>query len=42
MDALLAAPLFVLIFLVLVGLSATLGVDSRDGFADDRRHQAWR
>ena len=42
MDALFAAPLLVLIILVLVALSATLGVDSREGFADDGRHQAYR
>ena len=42
MDALLVAPLFALIILVLIGLTATLGVDSRDGFTDDRHRQAYR
>ena len=42
MDALLVAPLFALVILVFVGLAATLGVDSRDGFADYRHRQAYR
>jgi hypothetical protein len=42
MDALIALPILILVLLVLVGLSATLGVDSRDGFADDRLRQAYR
>ncbi len=42
MDVLFATPLLLFLVLVLVGLSATLGVDSRDGFADDRFPQAYR
>ena len=42
MDALIAAPLLLILLTILVGLSATAGVDSRDGFADDRFRQAFR
>ena len=42
MVALLAAPMFVFVILVVLGLAATGGVDSRDGFADDRFPQAYR
>jgi hypothetical protein len=42
MDALFAAPLFLVLVLVLVGLAATAGVDSRDGFGDDRLRQPYR
>lgn len=42
MDALIAASLLLVVLLVLLGLAATLGVDSRDGFADDRFRRAYR
>jgi hypothetical protein len=42
MDALLAAPILFVVLFVVLGLAATLGVDSRDGFADDRVRQAYR
>jgi hypothetical protein len=35
MDALLALTTISLVVVVLAALSSTLGVDSRDGFADD-------
>lgn len=42
MDSLFALPLILILVLVLIGLSATIGVDSRDGFADDRFPQPYR
>jgi hypothetical protein len=42
MDAILVAPLLLVVLTVLLGLAATLGVDSRDGFADDQVRQAYR
>ena len=36
MDAFLIIATIVVPLFVLVGLGATFGVDSRDGFADDR------
>ena len=36
MDALLVLTLIVIMLVVLGALSAALGVDSRDGFANDR------
>ena len=45
MAALIAAPLLlfaVVLVLVALGLAATLGVDSREGFGDDRLRQPYR
>jgi hypothetical protein len=42
MDALFPFVVAILALLVLAGLSATLGVDSRDGFADDRYGTSFR
>jgi hypothetical protein len=42
MDSLLALPLILLLVLAFVGLSASVGVDSRDGFTDDRLVQPYR
>jgi hypothetical protein len=42
MDILFATPLVLIVILALLGLSATLGVDSREGFADDRFRQPYR
>jgi len=42
MDTLLALPLVLLLALALIGLAATGGVDSRDGFGDDRLTQPYR
>jgi hypothetical protein len=42
MDSLLAFSLIVTILFVITGLAATLGVDSRDGFADDRFARSFR
>jgi hypothetical protein len=42
MDALIAFSLIGLALFVMAGLSATVGVDSRDGFADDRLRNPFR
>jgi hypothetical protein len=42
MDVLFATPLVLILILALLGLAATLGVDSREGFADDRFPNSWR
>ena len=42
METLLATPIILVILFALLGLAATLGVDSRDGFGDDRLRQPYR
>ena len=42
MDALIVFSAIVLALIVLASLSTTLGVDSRDGFADDRFRTSFR
>ena len=42
MDAPFAAPLLLVILAIVVSFAATVGVDSRDGFADDRFRQGYR
>ena len=42
MEALLATPIILIVLFVVLGLAATFGVDSRDGFGDDRLRQPYR
>jgi hypothetical protein len=41
MDALLVVSAIVIVLATLAALGAVFGVDSRDGFADDRRRSAF-
>jgi hypothetical protein len=42
MDTIVPILLIAILLAALLGLFASLGVDSRDGFADDRSRQAFR